>query len=69
MPSKPSDSLSAESFSQQTSAKNYEITFVPKAIHAQKCRQAARAKDEEVVTKLKALKLAKVAGNGHLGSV
>lgn len=38
-----------------------EISLMLKAIHAQECREAARAKANKVTAKLKAMKLRKVA--------
>jgi transposase-like protein len=49
-------------FSHVPNAKMREVALMLKAIHAQECRLAARAKAEEVVAKLKAMKLAKLAG-------
>ena len=49
-------------FSHVPSTKVREVALMLKAIHAQECRTAARAKADEVIAKLKAMRLAKVAG-------
>jgi len=49
-------------FSHVPTGKMREVALILKAIHAQECRQAARAKADEVVAKLKAVRLVKVAG-------
>ena len=49
-------------FSHVPSTKVREFALMLKAIHAQECRAAARAKADEVIVKLKAMRLAKVAG-------
>jgi len=48
-------------FSHVPSTKMREVSLMLKAIHAQECREAAKAKAEEVAGKLRALRLAKVA--------
>ena len=48
-------------FSHVPSTKLRQVALMLKAIHAQENRRAARAKAEEVVAKLKAMRLAKVA--------
>ena len=49
-------------FSHVPNAKMREVALMLKAIHAQEDRAAARAKADEVIAKLKAMKLAKLAG-------
>ena len=49
-------------FSHVPSTKVREVALMLKAIHAQECRAAARAKADEVIAKLKTMKLSKVAG-------
>ena len=48
-------------FSHVPSAKMREVSLMLKAIHAQESREAAQAKATEVIAKLKAIRLAKVA--------
>ena len=48
-------------FSHVPSTKVREVALMLKAIHAQECRAAARAKADEVIAKLKAMRLVKVA--------
>ena len=48
-------------FSHVPSTKMREVSLMLKAVHAQECREAARAKANEVTAKLKAVKLRKVA--------
>ena len=48
-------------FSHVPNTKMREVSLMLKAIHAQECREAARAKADAVAGKLKAMKLSKVA--------
>ena len=48
-------------FSHVPNTKVREVALMLKAIHAQECRAAAHTKADEVIAKLKAMRLAKLA--------